>query len=209
MMETNKIRACALFMIAALLLVVSAWAVEKTGLLAKWDFEEIGLKGWTLDAPSKDFVFALEKDSVHSGKACVRMEKLQDASSRPGYAYANIKIPQGSGFNSVKMQLFVRTKGLSDGEAVIRILLHREGKVIDMIPMSRNGKEPFIALPASEQWVQVKGTGVVPRDIDSLTVIVASTVGKGIVWLDDISVEGSVEEADANQNTDKKQDAGK
>jgi hypothetical protein len=172
-----------------LFLTVPAGASEDSSLLAKWDFEEGGLKGWAATAPENDLVVALDNDASHSGAACIRMERLVDGD---GYAYAGIEIPQGSGFNNLRMRLFVRTKDLAEGDAVVKILILREGNVIDMIPMNKSGKTPFIALPASGEWTQVEGSGAIPNNIDSLTVIVGTT-GKGVVWLDDISVEGLVD----------------
>ncbi len=198
-MKLKNIGVWALFLVIGFLAAVPVQAVEKYSLLAKWDFEE-DLKGWVLDAPAKDFIFTLENNGARSGKACIRVERLQEGS---GYIYSLIRLPQGSRFNKVKVRFFVRTKDLADGEAVVKMLAWSGGKPIDAI--RNNGKEPLVALPASAQWTQVEGSGPMPSNTEALSMSIENAAGKGVVWLDDISVEGLFEETAVNQNTDKNQ----
>lgn len=170
-----------------------------TELLAEYNFENIPdfvpnwgagydhtykpATGW-----KTPFTVKLDRENPHAGSNALRFQLLEEAQGEKILHTPTIEIPEDFAGRKVTVRLHLRSEGIVENGAGIRIL-ERSGKGASIGLLS--GKKTLIPVPDSADWTELVAEGVLnkgTRNI-SLMVVMYSEQSPATIWIDDISLE--------------------
>ena len=161
---------------------------QSTVLIAKFDFENGTVDKWGIEGNRSNFTFTVDETNTHSGRYCARLT-LTKPSEGERRRYMGFSMPSGQKISKVHIRFYLRTEGIADGDATMNGLENSSKGVVGWL----SGNIPLIQLKPAAEWTFVEAKADIKAATSGVVlylVIKNKALGKGSVWIDDLSIEG-------------------
>ncbi len=147
-----------------------------------------GATGW-----HGPFKVSLDKEDPHSGDNAICVEVTEAAAGEiivhsPPIALPELAEGETRAGAKIIVHAFVRTKGINEGEAGLRILeKNKDGKSLGLL----KDKKSFVTIPENPEWNELTFEGELRGGTSTIIFMMAANAQQvpAFVWLDDISIE--------------------